>query len=528
MSRQQETKSLKQSTNPNHDDLGENVQHVSGIIGGWGPLQRRLMFLLVIVYWAAPFNNQSLLYYVIKSDLWCVKPSGVKVAIRSDRCTFANLNKCASWGHNTTRGTVTKEWNMVCENYWQRSLALSAYQIGYLISGPLVGSLSDKFGRKKAIIGCILTEIICGILLFLSSSIQMFTIVRIIHGIGGFGRYLASLLLLVESVGPKVRGKVVVSFDWIWFGGEYVMILVTYFVSNFRHIYLGSAIFQIFCLTIVMPKVTESIRWQLVNGQENKAEKVLRKYSVGQGKMDEDTFQLKFASLRDNVLSSLKSTQKKETIFNLYRNPTLLKYCCGLYVIWFTMIFNFYGLTYTTLDLSGNIFINNAFFTIAGIVALVFLTWKVEKIKRKKLIFVLCMCVSMTLFYTIPLVNSSQYLALRTILLTVGKFFAASTMLTLYVYSPEVFPTSIRHLGVGTCSTAARIATISAPYVAQFTARVDLRITLALFATFGLIGAATSFILPETKDKEITDTVDELIKQNTKSNDQEMTNQSIE
>ncbi|XP_053209061.1 organic cation/carnitine transporter 2-like isoform X2 [Panonychus citri] len=482
------------------------------------------MFLLVIVYWAAPFNNQSLLYYVIKSDLWCVKPSGVKVTIKADHCSFKELGQCSAWGHNTTRGTVTKEWNIVCENYWQRSLALSAYQMGYLVSGPLVGSLSDKFGRKNAMIGCLMCEIICSILLYLSSSIEMFTIVRIIHGIGGYGRYLSSLVLLVESVGPKVRGKVVVSFDWIWFGGEYVMILVTYFVSNFRHIYLGSAIFQIFCLTIVMPKVTESIRWQLVNGQENKAEKVLRKYSVGQGKMDEDTFQLKFASLRDNVLSSLKSTQKKETIFNLYRNPTLLKYCCGLYVIWFTMFFTLFGLTYTTLDLSGNIFINNAIFAIAGIVALGFMTWKVEYFKRKTLIFILCLCTSLTLLASIPLLYTPQYIVPRTILLTAGKFFSSSMMILLYVYSPEVFPTSIRHLGVGTCSTAARIATISAPYVAQFTARVDLRITVGLFATLGMIGAVTSFILPETKDKEISDTVDEMIKQSTKPDEEEMIN----
>ena len=246
------------------------------------------------------------------------------------------------------------------------------------------------------------------------------------------------------------------------------MILVTYFVSNFRHIYLGSAVFQVFCLTIVMPKVTESIRWQLVNGQENKAEKVLRKYSVGQGKMDEDTFQLKFTSLRDNVLSSLKGTQKKETIFNLYRNPILLKYCFALYVIWFTMFFTLFGLTYTTLDLSGNIFINNAIFAIAGIVALGFMTQRVERYKRKTLIFTLCLCTSLTLFASLLFLNAPQYFTLRTILLTAGKFFSSSMMLLLYVYSPEVFPTSIRHLGVGTCSTAARIATISAPYVAQF------------------------------------------------------------
>ena len=448
-------------------DDRQNVQHIADIIGSWGPYQRKLMFLLIICYWAAPFNNQSLLYYVIKSDLWCEKSTGFRVAIKSDTCSFKDLEKCTAWGHNITRTTVTKEWNLVCENYWQRSLALSAYQMGYLVSGPFIGTISDKFGRKNAIIGCIISEIICSILLFVSSSIEMFTVVRIIHGIGGYGRYLASLVLLVESVGPRIRGRIVVSFDWIWFGGEYLMILVTYFVTNFRHIFLGSAIFQIFCVTIVMPKVNESLRWQLVNGQDERAEKVLREYSVKQGRMDEETFQMKYEALRDNVKSSLRSNKAKETIFTLYRHPTLLKYCCALYVMWFTMAFTLFGLTYTSLDLSGNIFLNNAIFAISGVSALTFMTWKVESFKRRPLVLTLCLATSMCLFSIIPLATSSRDVVPRTVLITVGKFFASSTFLLMYVYSPEVFPTSIRHLGVGTCSTAARIATISAPFVAQ-------------------------------------------------------------
>lgn len=62
-------------------DDQQNVQHIADIIGSWGPYQRKLMFLLIICYWAAPFNNQSLLYYVIKSDLWCEKSTGFRVII---------------------------------------------------------------------------------------------------------------------------------------------------------------------------------------------------------------------------------------------------------------------------------------------------------------------------------------------------------------------------------------------------------------------------------------------------------------
>lgn len=50
----------------------ERIEHVSDLIGSWGRLQLRLFLLVASLYIAAPLNNFSLYFYVIKTDFWCV------------------------------------------------------------------------------------------------------------------------------------------------------------------------------------------------------------------------------------------------------------------------------------------------------------------------------------------------------------------------------------------------------------------------------------------------------------------------
>lgn len=94
---------------------------------------------------------------------------------------------------------------MVCERYWLRSVVLSAYQVGYMISGLLVGCISDKLGRKFAILFCICLEIITSFGLVLAPNVYVFIAIRVIHGIGGYGRFLASLILRMYCADLEMR-----------------------------------------------------------------------------------------------------------------------------------------------------------------------------------------------------------------------------------------------------------------------------------------------------------------------------------
>jgi MFS transporter, OCT family, solute carrier family 22 (organic cation transporter), member 4/5 len=47
----------------------------------------------------------------------------------------------------------------------------------------------------------------------------------------------------------------------------------------------------------------------------------------------------------------------------------------------------------------------------------------------------------------------------------IGKFSASSAYATIYMYSTELFPTSVRNSCMGSCSMMARFGSMSAPFV---------------------------------------------------------------
>ena len=47
----------------------------------------------------------------------------------------------------------------------------------------------------------------------------------------------------------------------------------------------------------------------------------------------------------------------------------------------------------------------------------------------------------------------------------IGKAGATISFNGMYIFSSEIFPTEVRNVGVGSCSMAARISGLIAPYV---------------------------------------------------------------
>ncbi|CAK9292285.1 unnamed protein product [Gordionus sp. m RMFG-2023] len=77
-----------------------------------------------------------------------------------------------------------------------------------------------------------------------------------------------------------------------------------------------------------------------------------------------------------------------------------------------------------------------------------------------------------------------------------------------YVYTPEVYPTTIRALGIGTCSMMARVGAILTPFVAQVLLKTSVRSAIDIYAASSIIAGICSLLLPiETKGREMKDTV---------------------
>ncbi len=71
------------------------------------------------------------------------------------------------------------------------------------------------------------------------------------------------------------------------------------------------------------------------------------------------------------------------------------------------------------------------------------------------------------------------------------------------MYYLKYYPTSIRAIGLGSCSGMSRIGAIITPFVAQVLMKTSPHTAISLYAGVALISSFLSFFLPETKGKDL-------------------------
>eukprot|EP00118_Oscarella_pearsei_P018069 m.182930 g.182930 ORF g.182930 m.182930 type:complete len:617 (+) comp39298_c0_seq4:15-1865(+) len=141
----------------------------------------------------------------------------------------------------------------------------------------------------------------------------------------------------------------------------------------------------------------------------------------------------------------------------------------------------------------------------------------IERIGRKKTMaveFAGCI-VAFFLMYICP-INKIVLMSLIFVVrgLITGAFQAA------YVYTPEVYPTAVRAIGLGYCSSVARIGAMVTPFIAQVLLRKSLRAGEGTYAAACLVATVCSLLLPiETRGKNMQDNLKVAIPEHDETND---------
>ena len=95
-----------------------------------------------------------------------------------------------------------------------------------------------------------------------------------------------------------------------------------------------------------------------------------------------------------------------------------------------------------------------------------------------------------------------------TLFLFIIRAFVTGVFGLAYVYTPEVYPTQSRALGLGLCSMAARVGGIATPIMAQVVFDANYYVTISLYAGSGLLFAVLSMLLPiETEGRVLHDKI---------------------
>jgi len=417
-------------------------------------------------------------------------------------------------------------------SFVKSKFALDAAMEGWFVSSALVGciagvsfagELSDRLGRKKALIASGLLFSISALGCAISASHTELIIFRLL---GGVGVGVASMLspLYISEVSPaKIRGRMVALYQFAITIG----ILFAYFsnallLKNSSGLELqnpqlhrifseevwramfGSEVLPAILFFITMFFIPESPRWLASKGKNQQAGAVLARIN---GK-----------SLAEKELHSINEAIAKEEKGSwkaLFRPGIRVAMIAGIILAVLSQFTGINAIIYygprimeeAGLKLSdalgGQVIIG-----FVNVIATIFAIWKIEKYGRKKLLLigVSGMVISLVIVGLLFLLEMTSGAIILVFILTFCASFAISFGPVVWVLLSELYPTNIRGRAM---SVATLSLWIGVAMIGQFVPWMLENLTAAgTFFVFALFCIPVPFVLkriPETKGMSLED-----------------------
>ena len=161
----------------------------------------------------------------------------------------------------------------------------AAVLLGSMVGAFAFGYLADRFGRKRTLVLCIILFGALNIGSAYATSIQSFTLLRFLCGIG-LGGAIPNVMALVSEYAPARKRATLVAITWCGFslgavlGGLISVPLISHF--GWKSVFIFGGILPLCLVPIVVFALPESIKFLiLVRGKGAEVISVLRKLTPG-------------------------------------------------------------------------------------------------------------------------------------------------------------------------------------------------------------------------------------------------------
>ncbi|XP_078604963.1 organic cation transporter protein-like [Branchiostoma floridae x Branchiostoma japonicum] len=410
------------------------------------------------------------------------------------------------WEYDRTiyQSTIVTEYDLVCWRSWLKGLGQSTFMVGVGVGGIFFGIISDRFGRRPTIVFCIILHLALSTGASFTSGYISFIVVRMLDGITINGLYFTAFVIGIEAVGPSKRNAVGMAVSLSFVLGFFILCLLAYFIRTWRTLQLAQALITIplLCYWWVLQ---ESPRWLISNGRVESARDVLQRAArVNKVTIPEDVY----ASLLTKKPADRNSNEKttRFTMIDLFRTPRMRLITLAVCFTWIFVSGVYYGLIVGTTDLAGDPYVNFALSAVLEI-GLTILGWAAnERWGRKPVIagsalFAGTGCLVSAATSGLPTVSRNFAL--------VGRVVIAVSFNCLAPYSPEVFPTVVRSMGMGVATASSRIGCILSPFVTLL-GDVWLPLPMVTFGVAACAGGVAVLLLPETLGVPLPETIEDV------------------
>ncbi|ODN04059.1 Synaptic vesicle 2-related protein [Orchesella cincta] len=442
------------------------------------------------------------------------------------------------------------EWGI--DKYKQAFLTTSVF-FGMMVSSPFWGNLSDKYGRRLAL------WVSVGLLYFygtMSSFSPGYYWLVFLRGFVGFaiGCVPQSVTLYAEFLPTKQRARCVILLDCFWALGACLEVLLAIMVMptlGWKWL-LGLSALPILLFCIMCYWLPESVRFLAASGETEKAMSTLKRIANQNGRsmllgrlIVDDMHPTERGRIKDLLMPEMRKTTLMTCAFCYYgvvlisteilgenTRPigALMAGDSGLNTSFidagFTPFNNQSGAPINMMPLPQSLvmdpngtfqeckypehkmlttsdYVKLLWTTLAEFPGILVTIFVLDKIGRKKTMAAQFLCFSATIFvFLFPIEDQN----LKTVILFMARAIVSGVFQAAYVYTPEVYPTSMRSVGIGTCSGMARIGAMVTPYVAQVLQKQSTPLAAGTYGVVAIMAAIVAMMLPiETKGKEMPD-----------------------
>ncbi|CAF4852347.1 unnamed protein product [Pieris macdunnoughi] len=437
----------------------------------------------------------------------CVRyrPRNIDVNVTLDYCPADLFDssvtvECDSYVY-ARDNSIVYDFDLGCQEFL-RVLPGTLSSVGTLLVLPVIGYISDKFGRRVALISSVFNLALIGLIRAFSVNYIMYVALQILQTTLGAGTFSSAYVFAAELVGPKWRVVASATASAMFSVGQAILGGVAWGIQPWRYMIMA---LHIPCFLIISYYwiLSESIRWLLSKQKFEKAKAALENIArVNKTHISEKSMR---GLLLPPVVTAESTKENEDNLFNkILKSKILLRRVCTTPVWWITTTFVYYGLSINSTSLSDTIYLNyilTVAIEIPGFYTAVFI---LDRIGRKPTLsagfFFSAAC--NIAFVFIP----SDLSVVRLVVYLAGKFGISLVFTSLYLYTSELYPTEFRHTLLAFSSMIGRIGSITAPLTPVL---MDYwhGIPSMLFGGMAILSGLLVLTQPETLGTKMPDTL---------------------
>ncbi|XP_052214568.1 putative transporter SVOPL isoform X12 [Dreissena polymorpha] len=396
------------------------------------------------------------------------------------------------------------EWQL---EQFQVAFITTVVFIGMCIMAPVWGFMGDKYGRQTTLYMVAIWIGYFGLLTSFSPSYKWILILRGLVG-GGMAGSPQAFTLLTEYLPSKYRAKLlnVTGISWA-FGTMFEIVLASVVIPTlgWRWLMVLSAI-PSFLILILLKFLPESARYLVAAGREYEAQVVLEKAA----KLNRNSLP---AGTITNPPSQSKQGSPRDLFSRTYCVTTLM-----VWILWFGTALSYYGMVLASAEilqiknanqsgekckcnlLKKDDYTSMIVSTLGEFIALPLNIFLIDLVGRRwtgAVNLFGCGLFFILLQLPVPMTVLTGFIFLV-------RGFSAGMFNFVYIYTSEVYPTTIRTLGIGAASSWARVGAMVTPFLAQVLLDTSLTAAVWVYGSIGFICAVCAVLLPiETKGREL-------------------------